>query len=667
MNIDFTNKKTIALIVTAAVLLIATIAISVFYFLVPVKQIEVIDFSGMNKSEVETWVLENELTEEQVLFAYEFNEVTEKDVVLNQSIEAGELLNKDDILTITLSDGPDLGLIVTIPDFTGQKHDEIDAWFKENKFTDVTYEYIPDLKIKKDYFIKSNLTEKDVRRNTPIVISISVGEKSEGIEITMPDFADYTKANIQAWAKTNNMTVTFKNVTSDKIASGKVISQDPKAGSTTKTGGKVTVNLSIGKGVEGTKLAGKTKKDVDAWIKENDLKASYVEVYDNKVANGIVISNKPSSGTIQQGSTVTINISIGKPVVENYTNKTKTQYDTYIAGLNKKSANIKTTVVEVESTSAVGTILKQTINGKVVSGSTTVDTGTTVTLEVAKVKSVNVENKAGSTYDNFKKYVEELGMKVGSKTDRYNDTYNSGIIVSNDTGSKIPGTAINYTQSLGTYVPTGTDFDGKSKNEAQNKMNSFINLGSGSSIKFNEPSFSDKTTKDLTYGCTPSGKVVTCNISKGPEPKPVHVGSFSNKNLIELNEFLTSNGLIGVAQEPQYNDIEAGLIISNDQGDYYKGDKIKYTLSLGKQESKKIAFNVEYIKNDTVQISNNPTLTQSNVISYLKEIGVAEGKYSVTIVSNDLQSGYILSCPDTKEYDENFFFEIKISKGNGNN
>lgn len=657
MNIDFTNKKTIGLIVTAAILFIATIGIAIFYFLVPVKQIEVIDFTSMDKVEVDAWILENELTPEQVVFAYEFNEVTEKDTVLNQSILAGETLKKDDILTITLSDGPDPGLIVTVPDFTGKTHDEIETWFKENKFTDITYEYIPDLKIKKDYFIKSNLTEKDVRRNTPIVISISVGEKSEGIEITMPDFADYTKANIQAWAKTNNMTVTFKNETSDKIASGKVISQDPKAGSTTKTGGKVTVNLSIGKGVTATKFDGKTKKDIDTWIKENGLKASYVEVYDNKVANGVVISNKPNSGTIQQGSTVTVNVSIGKPVVENYTNKTKAQYDAYVAGLNKKSANIKTTVVEVESTSAVGTILKQTINGKVVSGSTTVDTGTTVTLEVAKAKSVNVESKAGSSYDDFKKYVEGLGMKVGSKTERYSDTYKEkNFIISNDTGSKLPGTAINYTQSLGIYTPKVSDFEGKSKNDAQNEMNSHINLGSGSSIKFNEPSFSDNT-KDLTYGCTSSGKVVTCNISKGPEPKPVNVPSYKDKTENELLSFISTNKLsIGTRSEQFSNDVADGCIISNTTGSFLPGTKIDYVVSKGSEPTFTIIA-LDSKAGATAQESYD------NVVGYLKSIKIPDSQINVQFVEDTGRSaGAVFDFTIAGTYPYNTTFNASIAK-----
>ncbi|MEG0166062.1 PASTA domain-containing protein, partial [Anaerorhabdus sp.] len=386
MNINFKDKKTIALMITAGTLILLTAAIVAIVFLFPAKKIEIPDFSNKSKVDVDAWILENDLTVEDVTFTYEYNETTEKDMVLSQSILAGEKLKKDEVLNIILSNGYDPTLVVTIPDFKDMKYEEIHQWFTDNKFTDVTYEYIPDQKVKKDYFIKSNLTASEAHRNDMILISISVGTESVGVEITMPDFADYTKANIQAWGKTNNMSITFKTEASDKIAKDKVISQTPKAGETTKTGGKVTVTISTGKGTTAVKFDGKTKKDVDAWAKENGIKISYEEEYDNDVANGIIMSNTPNSGIIKTGSTMKVKYSIGKPVVENYTNKSKDSFIAHKDALNKKGADIKVTINEVQSDKNPGTILKQIINTKTVTTSTTVNTGTTVTIEVAKAK-----------------------------------------------------------------------------------------------------------------------------------------------------------------------------------------------------------------------------------------------------------------------------------------
>ncbi|MEG2995280.1 MAG: PASTA domain-containing protein [Erysipelotrichaceae bacterium] len=656
MNINFRDKKTIGLMIAAGILILLTATIVAIFFLFPAKKIEIPDFTNKTKAEVETWITENELSLDQVLLAYEYNETIMKDQVLTQSIVGGETLKKDDILTITLSNGSDPDLIVTLPDFKDMTHDQIEAWFTENKFSDVTYEYIPDPKIKKDYFIKSNITETEIRRSTPVLISISVGTESVGIEIAMPDFKDYTKANIQAWGKTNNVTITFKEEASETIASGKVISQDPKSGSTIKTGGKITVTLSTGKGATAIKFDGKTKKDVDAWAKTNNIKISYQETYDNKVANGVVISNTPNSGLMKSGSTMTVKISIGKPSVENYTNKSKDSFNSYIEGLNKKSANLKVVVNEVESDKAQGTIIEQIINSKTVSGSTTVDTGTTITIKVAKLQSKNVENKAGSSYDDFKKYVEGLGMKVGTKTERYNDTYNSGIIVSNDTGSKTVGTSINYVASLGKYSPNASEFDGKTKTDAQNKMNSYSNLGSGSSISFNEPSYSDKP-KDLTYGCQASGKNVVCNISKGLEPKPIEIISYAGKSETELVNFITSSKfIIGERTEEYSNTVASGNIISNTTGTFNPGTKINYVVSKGTEPT----FTIIDLQ---IKKGSSGQATYDAVNSYLLGLGIPSSQIKFDIVDDSNRStGEIFDYTAAGTYSYNQIFTGKIAR-----
>lgn len=581
MNINFRDKKTIGLMIAAGILILLTATIVAIFFLFPAKKIEIPDFTNKTKAEVETWITENELSLDQVLLAYEYNETIMKDQVLTQSIVGGETLKKDDILTITLSNGSDPDLIVTLPDFKDMTHDQIEAWFTENKFSDVTYEYIPDPKIKKDYFIKSNITETEIRRSTPVLISISVGTESVGIEIAMPDFKDYTKANIQAWGKTNNVTITFKEEASETIASGKVISQDPKSGSTIKTGGKITVTLSTGKGATAIKFDGKTKKDVDAWAKTNNIKISYQETYDNKVANGVVISNTPNSGLMKSGSTMTVKISIGKPSVENYTNKSKDSFNSYIEGLNKKSANLKVVVNEVESDKAQGTIIEQIINSKTVSGSTTVDTGTTITIKVAKLQSKNVESKAGSSYDDFKKYVEGLGMKVGSKgTDRYSD-YTPGYIVSNDTGSKPVGTSINYVLSKGKYDPDVATFDGKTTSDAKALIDSANGIGAGWTITFSAPEQNTSVKSGLTFGCTKGSKTVSCKVSKG---SPITVELKENMSESDFISYIKGLGLTANKTGAEYSDtIGSNNIIRNQTGsNFWPGQTIDYTISLGK-------------------------------------------------------------------------------------
>ncbi|MEG0359751.1 MAG: hypothetical protein RR598_10840, partial [Anaerorhabdus sp.] len=279
-----------------------------------------------------------------------------------------------------------------------------------------------------------------------------------------------------------------------------------------------------------------------------------------------------------------------------------------------------------------------------------------ITIKVAKLQSKNVENKAGSSYDDFKKYVEGLGMKVGTKTERYNDTYNSGIIVSNDTGSKTVGTSINYVASLGKYSPNASEFDGKTKTDAQNKMNSYSNLGSGSSISFNEPSYSDKP-KDLTYGCQASGKNVVCNISKGLEPKPIEIISYAGKSETELVNFITSSKfIIGERTEEYSNTVASGNIISNTTGTFNPGTKINYVVSKGTEPT----FTIIDLQ---IKKGTSGQTTYDAVNSYLLGLGIPSSQIKFDIVDDSNRStGEIFDYTAAGTYSYNQIFTGKIAR-----
>lgn len=62
---------------------------------------------------------------------------------------------------------------------------------------------------------------------------------------------------------------------------------------------------------------------------------------------------------------------------------------------------------------------------------------------------VTVTSYAGKTESEFIKYINGLKLKLGTKKTDYSNTIESGKIISNDTGSFIEGSSINYTVSLG--------------------------------------------------------------------------------------------------------------------------------------------------------------------------------------------------------------------------
>ena len=200
---------------------------------------------------------------------YEYSDTIDKDKLISQSIASEQKLNKDSVLTVVFSKGPDPDVEVTLPDFKDMTEEEIEKFVETNKLLDVTYEYAVDEKIEKGKFIKVNVTDTVIKRSTMLVFTISQGKDGTGEQIIVPDFSDYTKAKITNWAKANKVTINWKEEASDKIAKDKVISQDPKAGETIKTGDKITVTMKS--------LAKMSKDEAKKWLNDNGLVGEFSE------------------------------------------------------------------------------------------------------------------------------------------------------------------------------------------------------------------------------------------------------------------------------------------------------------------------------------------------------------------------------------------------------
>ena len=69
------------------------------------SSVKVVNFVDQKKSDVEKWRKDNDIDASQVIYKYEYSEEKDKNVVLKQSLKAGESLNKDNDLKITLSNG----------------------------------------------------------------------------------------------------------------------------------------------------------------------------------------------------------------------------------------------------------------------------------------------------------------------------------------------------------------------------------------------------------------------------------------------------------------------------------------------------------------------------------------------------------------------------------
>lgn len=507
--------KTKLLMVIALVLFAATIGLGFYYISIAGSSgPELENFSGSSKEAVLAWAAANKVKEDRIVFAYEYSETADADTVISQSIEEADTLRSTDTLTITLSNGPDPDLMVTIPDFQGKKIGEIQTWFQTNRFSNVVYTYTASEEIPADTFVSSTPPSgKSAKRSSKVTIAISTGnetEETEVIEVTVPDFSSYTKTNIQAWGSSNRIGISFETKASDTIAKDKVISQTPKAGTKIRQGSSVSIVLSAGKGLTVTSFVGQSKTEADAWVRANGLKAVYQTQYSDTREN-IILSQDPSSGAIAEGGTITFRISAGKVVLDDYTGRSKAEIEAAIADLNtrhNRSANLRLSVKESESDSPVGTILSQSASGSLSPGST-------ITITTAVGKRITVKDYAGKSETEFRSYLSSLGLKPGNIAYAYHDSYANGVIIRNDTGTFAEGSSISYTVSRGSY-----DFQYGSLIKAGSSWSALDQAAGGARANGWTVSASYSDSKEFESGiimedCSVSGKTISCKVSNG--------------------------------------------------------------------------------------------------------------------------------------------------------
>ena len=221
------------------------------YFLFFAPKIEMPNFVGQTKNDVAAWVKQQGITTSGIVFKDEYNFDNDEDVILDQSIEAGKKVKNDAKITFTISKGADPDEKVSVPDIKNMTKSEIESWIKENKLTKA--------KITTTY---NETVEKDK------VISYEV----KGV-----DEADFTRSS------TMNISV----------------SKGPQPA------GTVTV----------TDFKDKYYTEVESWAKTNKINLEKVEVYNDKVESGKVVSQSVAANkTMKQNETLTVTVSKGKGV-----------------------------------------------------------------------------------------------------------------------------------------------------------------------------------------------------------------------------------------------------------------------------------------------------------------------------------------------------------------
>ena len=658
MKTFFANKLNylVILLLSAAIGIVGFLG---YTYLNVSKDVVVPDFLGKNKSEVFDWCgqLDPKYSCEIV---YEKSRSVQKDLVFQQSINAGSPLK--DKITITISS--ELEQPLMLPQLYNTGKEDIEKWQKENGVENVTIVYENSDTVNKDAIIRIEPSE-NIFKDTPVTVYISSGRANasdDKIEVKSGEYTNLTVSAFESQVKALGLKPnhnTAKDDYSTSVTKGNIVWH----GSGTYENGE-TINYGIcldqkkdASSLINIKAGTYVGKSEDGFKKiATDLGLKPVhnpewDDYSDSYEKGNVV--KHGSGDYEKGENFRYGLSLGKKddsstsTVINVTNgqyvgKTESEFKTIATNLGLKPTHL-TDRDAYSDTIAKGSIVthgygtyekNEDFNyglslGKKDNSSTTTDIVVTIGQYVGKTES------------EFKTIAANLGLKANhiDTRDAYSDTIAKGNIVTHGYGTYVKGEDFNYGVSLGKkdgessqeiYISSGK-YIGKSESE-------FQAIATGLNLKpvHNEEwdTYSDSVAKGYIVkhgsGTYVKDENFRYGLSLGKAPDvTVTVADKSGSSEESFKSYIVSLGLKAGTRSEEYSDsVSAGNLIRNDTGSFKKGASVNYTVSLGKKEtpSGNIMRPEKYQVGDTYDSTKQKMQSYLSVFTNVEYIGVTSTK-----------------------------------------
>ncbi len=236
-QVAFFGALTGALLAIVLAVLIISLNKEVIF---PTK-IEMKNLSEMNKDQYTQFFEDNEIEWEVV--GYEFNDIIEKDGVIEQSIEPGLIITKKDKVKLVLSKGKKL---FSVPNVVNLEYETAVAMIESSN---LTYEInrVYDDNVVAGLVIKQSPEKKTMlEEGSTVVLDVSLGAQEKFT--TMPDITNMTlKEGEKALKEAKLERGTISEAYNDKVEKGKIIATTILPNEEVKEGYVVDITISLGK------------------------------------------------------------------------------------------------------------------------------------------------------------------------------------------------------------------------------------------------------------------------------------------------------------------------------------------------------------------------------------------------------------------------------------
>ena len=205
------------------------------------------------------------------------------------------------------------GKRVTIPAVAGQTYEQALSSLREERLTarrrNVYSDTVP------SGSVVSTDPGGGGRVHPSRVVTVTV---SRGVEqVTVPDLSGLSAQEARRRLGSARLVYREAAVYSESVDEGRVVSQSVAADTAVNHDSAVTVTISKGRQpIRVPNVVGKSEADANNAIRKAGLTVSRQEEHSDTVAQGVVISQDPSKGTVHRGDSVTVVVSQGPELVD---------------------------------------------------------------------------------------------------------------------------------------------------------------------------------------------------------------------------------------------------------------------------------------------------------------------------------------------------------------
>ena len=547
--------------------------------------------------------------------------------VISQSPASGSSVPEDSRVNLVISSGPQM---VTVPNVEELTQDAAStaitgAKLKVGTLTQQTSNTLATGKvISQDPASRSSMAE-----GSPVNLVISSGPQM----VTVPNVEELTQDAASTAITGAKLKVgTLTQQTSNTLATGKVISQDPASRSSMAEGSPVNLVISSGpQMVTVPNVERLTQDDATTAVTAAKLTiGTLTQQASNTLATGRVISQDPANGnSMAEGSPVDLVISSGPQMMMTVPN---------VEGLTQAAATTTITGAKLMAGTVTEQISNTVVTGNVISqdpaNGNSVAQGSPVNLVISSGPQIaTVPNVEGLTQGAATAAITEAKLMMGTVTEQTSNTASTGRVISQDpaSGSSVAeGSSVNLMISSGPQMVTVPSVEGLAQDAATTSITGAkLIVGTVTEQTNNTVATGSVISQDPTSGSSaPQGSPVKLLISSGPQMVTVpNVGGVAQATATTT---LTGAKLkAGTVTQQASNTVATGSVISQDPASgssVAEGSPVNLVISSGPQMA---------------TVPNVEGLTQAAATAAMTRAKLTVGSVTATgkIISQDPASG----------------------------